>query len=115
MKAADIFILPSQFEGLSNSLLEAMACALPVISTRVGGSIDIIESGVNGLLVEYNNEDHLSQEISRVLGEPGLAASLGKQARETIERQHDMNSIADEYREVYNSLVHKGNNNREVC
>ena len=92
LKAADLFILPSQFEGLSNSLLEAMACALPVISTRVGGSIDIIESGVNGLLVEYNNEDHLSQEISRVLGEPGLAASLGKHARETIERQHDMNS-----------------------
>ena len=107
LKAADLFILPSQFEGLSNSLLEAMACALPVISTRVGGSIDIIESGVNGLLVAYNNEDLLSQEIARVLTEPGLASSLGNHARETIERQHDMKSIADEYIKVYNCLIQK--------
>ena len=107
LQAADLFILPSEFEGLSNALLEAMACALPVISTRVGGSIDIIESGVNGLLVEYDNEEDLSREMSRVLGEPELAASMGKHARETIERQHDMDSIADEYREVYNSLIQK--------
>jgi glycosyltransferase involved in cell wall biosynthesis len=105
LQAADLFILPSEFEGLSNALLEAMACALPVISTSVGGSIDIIESGVNGLLVEYNNEDHLSQEMSRVLVEHELATSLGKQAKATIERHHDMNSIVDEYREVYNSLI----------
>jgi glycosyltransferase involved in cell wall biosynthesis len=84
-----------------------MACGLPVISTSVGGSIDIIERGVNGLLVEYNNEDHLSQAISHVLGEPDLAANLGKHARETIERQHDIHRIADEYRKVYSYLAGK--------
>ena len=107
LRAADLFVLPSQFEGLSNSLLEAMACRLPVISTSVGGSIDIIESGVNGVLIEYNNEERLSQEISNLLGDPELSASLGKHARETVERQHDMDVIAEEYLGVYNSLTRK--------
>lgn len=105
LKAADLFVLPSQFEGLSNALLEAMACGLPVISTRVGGSIDVIESGVNGLLVECNDEDGLSQAIFRVLGDFDLAANLGKHARETIEEKHDMDSIADQYLKVYNNLL----------
>lgn len=105
LKAADLFVLPSQFEGLSNSLLEAMACGLPVISTNVGGSIDIIENGVNGLLVEYNDEDGLSQAISHVLGDSDLAFSLGKHARETVEKKHNIGSIAGEYLNVYNSLI----------
>ena len=105
LKASDLFILPSQFEGLSNSLLEAMACGLPVISTSVGGSIDIIESGVNGLLVEYNNEDGLSQAISRVLEDSELAYNLGKHARETIEGKHDIGSIAEQYLTVYDRLI----------
>ena len=105
LNAADLFVLPSQFEGLSNSLLEAMACGLPVISTNVGGSIDIIENGVNGLLVEYNDEDSLSQAISHVLGDSALAFSLGKHARETVEKKHNIGSIAGEYLNVYNSLI----------
>lgn len=105
LKASDLFILPSQFEGLSNSLLEAMACGLPVISTRVGGSIDVIESGVNGLLVEYNDGDDLSRAISHVLEDPNLATNLGKHARETIEGNHDMDSIADQYLKVYNDVL----------
>ncbi len=105
LKASDLFVLPSQFEGLSNSLLEAMACGLPVISTRVGGSIEIIESGVNGLLVEYNDEDGLSQAISHVCEDSELAAALGKHARQTIEKKHAMESIADQYLQVYERLV----------
>jgi glycosyltransferase involved in cell wall biosynthesis len=105
LNAADLFILPSQFEGLSNSLLEAMACRLPVISTRVGGSIDIIENGVNGLLVAYDDEDGMSQAISHVLEDSELALNLGKHARETIEAQHELDSIADQYLKVYDHLV----------
>ena len=114
LKAADLFVLPSQFEGLSNSLLEAMACGLPVISTSVGGSIDVIESGVNGLLVEYNDEDDLSQAISHVLSESDLAFKLGKCARETVKEKHDIDSIADQYLKVYGSII-KMNSNDEVC
>jgi glycosyltransferase involved in cell wall biosynthesis len=105
LKAADLFVLPSQFEGLSNALLEAMACGLPVISTSVGGSIDIIESGINGLLIEYNDEDALSQAISHVLGDSRLASNLGKHARQTVEKKHDIGSIAKQYLTVYDRLI----------
>ena len=105
LKAADLFILPSRFEGLSNALLEAMACSLPIISTRVGGSIDIIKDGMNGLLVDSESDEQLVDAIVRVMSDPQLASSLGENARKSIEAHHDMDSIADKYREVYNSLV----------
>jgi glycosyltransferase involved in cell wall biosynthesis len=115
LKAADLFVLPSQFEGLSNSLLEAMACGLPVISTKVGGSIDIIENRVNGLLVEYGDEDGLSQAISQVLGDSDLAVNLGNHARETVEEKQDIDRIAEQYSKVYSSFINKMNSNCEVC
>jgi glycosyltransferase involved in cell wall biosynthesis len=104
LHAADLFILPSRFEGLSNALLEAMACALPVISTRVGGSTDIIEHGSNGLLVDVDSEEQLRSAIARVLNDLPLAARLGKGARKTIEEHHDLNSIADTYRMLYKRM-----------
>ena len=104
LNAADVFVLPSRFEGLSNSLLEAMACGLPVISTRVGGSVDTIENGIDGLLVDVDNEEQLSQAISKVLNNFSLAASLGENARKTIEASYDLNKVADKYLELYKKL-----------
>ena len=104
LNAADLFVLPSKFEGLSNSLLEAMACGLPVISTRVGGSIDIIEDGINGLLVDVDNEDQLIQVISKVLNDSSLAISLGKNARQTIVEHYDLDKITETYLELYKKL-----------
>lgn len=104
LNAADLFVLPSRFEGLSNSFLEAMACGLPVISTRVGGSIDIIEDGINGLLVEVDNADQLTQAVERVFNDSLLAIRLGKNARKTVEVHYDLNKIADTYLELYKKL-----------
>ncbi len=104
LNTADVFVLSSRFEGLSNSLLEAMACGLPVISTRVGGSIDIIEGGVDGLLVDVDNEEQLSQAISKVLSNFSLATSLGENARKTIETSYDLNKVTDKYLELYKAL-----------
>ena len=104
LNAADLFVLPSQFEGLSNSLLEAMACGLPVISTRVGGSIDIIEDGINGLLVDVDNEEQLSQAMAKVLCDSLLATRLGEKARETIIEHFDLNEVAKRYTELYKKL-----------
>jgi len=105
LNASDLFVLPSRFEGLSNSLLEAMACELPVISTSVGGSVDIIKDGVNGLLVDIDNEDHLIQAISKVLKDSSLANNLGKNARQTIIERCDLDKIAEEYLELYRKLL----------
>jgi glycosyltransferase involved in cell wall biosynthesis len=104
LKASDLFVLPSRFEGLSNALLEAMACGLPVISTRVGGSRDIIEDGVNGLLVEVDATDQLRDAMERVLCDRQLAANLGANARAAVEAKHDMRRIANAYCALYRDL-----------
>ena len=104
LNAADLFVLPSQYEGLSNSLLEAMACGLPVISTRVGGSIDIIEDGINGLLVDVDNEEQFTKAILRVFNDSLLAISLGKNARQTIVMQYDLDKISETYLELYKKI-----------
>jgi glycosyltransferase involved in cell wall biosynthesis len=104
LKASDLFVLPSRFEGLSNALLEAMACGLPVISTRVGGSRDIIEDGVNGLLVEVDAMDQLRDAMERVLRDRRLAAALGANARSAVETKHDMKSVANAYINLYRDL-----------
>jgi glycosyltransferase involved in cell wall biosynthesis len=104
LAASDVFVLPSRFEGLSNALLEAMACGLPVVSTRVGGSKDLIQDGVNGLLVDVDNEEHLAGTMGRVLGDRQLAESLGKNARETVKARHDIGTIADAYLSLYREL-----------
>jgi glycosyltransferase involved in cell wall biosynthesis len=104
LQASDLFILPSRFEGLSNSLLEAMACALPVISTRVGGSTDIIEHGSNGLLVDVDNVEQVRSAITDVFDDSRRAARLGKGARKTIEEYHDVSTIAEKYMQLYKSM-----------
>jgi len=104
LKASDLFVLPSRFEGLSNALLEAMACGLPVISTRVGGSRDIIEDGVNGLLVEVDAMEQLRDAMERVLCDRQLAAALGENARASVEAKHDMRRIANAYGALYRDL-----------
>ena len=108
LNAADLFVLPSRFEGLSNSLLEAMACGLPVISTRVGGSIDIIEDGISGLLIEVDSKDQLTQAISKVLNDPLLATALGKNAREKIVDRFDLNVVTQQYLVLYKKLNNTG-------
>lgn len=104
LNASDIFVLPSRFEGLSNSLLEAMACGLPVISTRVGGSIDLINNGINGLLVDVDNEEQLARAISTVLKDPLLCTQMGRNARTTIEANYDLNMVTDRYIELYKEI-----------
>jgi glycosyltransferase involved in cell wall biosynthesis len=104
LAASDVFVLPSRFEGLSNALLEAMSCGLPVISTRVGGSKDLIQDGVNGLLVDIDNEEQLAGAMGLVFGDRQLAESLGKNARETVKAKHDISKIADAYIAFYKNL-----------
>lgn len=67
LMASDIFVLPSELEGLSCSLLEALACGLPVITTNVGGAPELIESGKNGILIKLNSPKELENAIVELL------------------------------------------------
>ena len=104
-QASDVFVLPSLAEGMSNVLLEAMATGLPCIVTRVGGNLDLIEDGINGLLVEPRDAHQLSEAILRLLQDHDFAINLGRAARQTVERGYSMKEVADRYIKLYQELL----------
>ena len=99
-----LFVLPSHAEGLPMSLLEAMAAGCAVVSTRVGGIPDVVQDGVNGLLVAPRQPLHLAEAIARLLSEAGLAAKLGRAARATIARRHSPEAAVRKLGEIYTDL-----------
>jgi glycosyltransferase involved in cell wall biosynthesis len=104
LHGADIFVLPSRSEGLSNAILEAMACGLPVIATRCAGNTELIAVGVNGLLVEPGNVNHLSNALTQLITDPEKAAALGLRARQMVGEKYDLQNIAGEYLELYSQI-----------
>lgn len=83
---AEIFVLSSDFEGLSNALLEAMMMGFPCISTDCEGSTDVIEDGVDGLLIHRGNEDELVSSMLILAENEEYRERLGVQAKITAER-----------------------------
>ncbi|HEY6286782.1 MAG TPA: glycosyltransferase family 4 protein, partial [Ktedonobacteraceae bacterium] len=101
----NLAVLPSRWEGMPNAVLEAMACGLPCVATRVSGSEDIIQHGVNGLLVEPEDYQGLAQGLLTLLCNPALARQYGSAARTTIEQHYSLEHITDRYVELYQRIV----------
>lgn len=93
LNSCDLFILPSLYEGHPKALLEAMACGLPVIGTRVPGIQELIRDGETGLLCEPNAES-IRVAIQRALADPDLRRRLGANARKYIEENFSLQRIA---------------------
>ncbi|MBU4015834.1 glycosyltransferase family 4 protein [Patescibacteria group bacterium] len=102
---SDIFVFPSFQEGFPNSVLEAMACGLPVIATRIGGIVDVIKDEENGLLVEPGNANQLADALKRLICDAEYASALGRNALKTIRKNYDINVIANEYIDLYTGLM----------
>ncbi len=107
LHATDIFVLPSLQEGMPNSLLEAMACGLPVVATRIGGVVDIIDDERDGILVEPGDSGGLAEGIARLLRENALADRIARNAYDKIRTMYSLDSIAPRYIELYNVLCRK--------
>jgi glycosyltransferase involved in cell wall biosynthesis len=101
LQQASVFVLPSHSEGVPNVILEAMAFALPIIATAVGGIPDIIQDGRNGLLIPPADSAALRLALARLLSDQDLAAKLGTQARRDAESCYSLNKIVDKYLELY--------------
>ena len=80
----DVFIHPSLRDGIPNAILEAMACEKTVIATPVGGILDILEDGKNGMFVKVNDATMLAEKIRKLFENQSLRTSLGKRAREIV-------------------------------
>jgi glycosyltransferase involved in cell wall biosynthesis len=96
-----IFILPSYAEGMPMALLEAMSWRLPVIATPVGGVPQVVESEVNGLLVEPGDVEGLTRALARLLEDTGLRQRLGEAARKTVETRFALGQALGQLSEIY--------------
>jgi glycosyltransferase involved in cell wall biosynthesis len=99
------FVLPSRWEGMPNALLEAMACGLPCVATRVSGSEDIITHGINGLLVEPEQPVELAQALRDLIEDTDLARRLSVEARATVIGHYRLSSVVEECEKLYDNLV----------
>ncbi len=105
LRLMDIFVLPSLGEGISNTLLEAMATGLPLVATRVGGNPELIEEGVNGCLVPVADPQALVHSLKALLEEPQNLALYGERSLNKVQKNFDWNRTVEEYLGVYDQLL----------
>jgi glycosyltransferase involved in cell wall biosynthesis len=105
LQASDIFVFPTEKEAFGISLIEAMACGLPVIATSVGGLKDILEHGKNGWVVRAGDEDDLHQALHGMLSDPVLAESLGKAAWQTVQERYSTQHVTQAYVDLFKKLL----------
>lgn len=108
LNMSDIFVFPSFSEGMPNSLLEAMACGLPVIASRIGGVVDVVEDGKSGILFEPGDVSGLASAMVRLLRDEELRQRLGTEARKRIVDNFSIDRVADEYIKLYKKLIVHG-------
>ncbi len=100
----DVYVNTSRFEGMSNTILEAMASRKPVVATAVGGTPHLVQDGVSGLLAPAGDDAGLGDHIMRLLTDSTLAADIGAAGRAMVERQHSMNAMVRANGELYQEL-----------
>jgi len=107
LPALDVFALASDTEGLSNAILEAQACGLPVIATHVGGNPDLVDDDC-GVLVPARDPDAMAEAMRALLRDADLRKRMGAAARSRVVRNHSLDSMTQTYASLYRELVHAG-------
>ncbi|HKV62614.1 MAG TPA: glycosyltransferase [Candidatus Acidoferrum sp.] len=105
LNAMDVFVLPSLNEGMSNTLLEAMACGLPALATNVGGNPEIIKNNVNGCLFTPGDTTWLAEKLQNLARNPGLVHQLGTAARNHAIESFGLSRMLESYRSFYLDLA----------
>jgi glycosyltransferase involved in cell wall biosynthesis len=106
----DILVRPSLLEGMPLTVLEAMACAIPVVASRVAGTVELIKDGETGLLIDPGDAAQLSKALTTLIKDEGKRLALGKNARRYVERHFSWDKAAVQTLETYKKIVeeHEG-------
>lgn len=112
MRGLDCFVLPSLGEGISNTILEAMASGLPVIATAVGGNVELVDERLNGRLIPAANPAALAEAIVDLASQPESARTMGQHSRRLVEERYSMAAMVSSYQQLYDRLL--GRNTRHL-
>lgn len=104
LQAADVFVHPTHADGMSNAVLEAMACGLPIVATEHGATRGFMEDGREALLVPVRDPDALAAALRRMVSDPALRRRLGSAARDSA-RRYEIPGIVDRIEAEYLTLV----------
>jgi sugar transferase (PEP-CTERM/EpsH1 system associated) len=105
MRMLDCFVLPSLAEGVSNTILEAMASGLPVVATRVGANPELVQHGHTGLIVPGNDPAAMADALRQLVADPAGAQQMGRRGREVAVQRFSMQAMANRYQGLYDSLL----------
>jgi glycosyltransferase involved in cell wall biosynthesis len=103
LRELDIFVLPSLGEGISNTILEAMASGLPVVATKVGGNQELVEEGRTGTLVPAGEPEALANALRTYVDSPNVGKYQGKMGRRRVEDMFSLASMIKSYKKLYDS------------
>ncbi|MEK8053334.1 TIGR03088 family PEP-CTERM/XrtA system glycosyltransferase [Ideonella sp. DXS22W] len=105
MRALDCFVLPSLAEGISNTILEAMACRLPVVATAVGGNAELVQHERTGLVVPAGDVDAMARAMLTLAADRRRASGWGLAGRERVEREFSLQAMVVAYQALYDRLL----------
>jgi sugar transferase (PEP-CTERM/EpsH1 system associated) len=107
MRGFDLFVLPSLAEGISNTILEAMATGLPVLATAVGGNLELVQAGETGTLVPRDDPESMARALRAYAENGELCRRHGEAARRAIETRFGMEAMVDAYMTIYDKWLAK--------
>ncbi len=114
MRRFNCFVLPSLSEGISNTILEAMACALPVVATDVGGNAELVQQGRTGLLVEAGDIDGMAQSLLKIYDAGDRSQAMGAEGRREVESRFSLPAMVGAYQALYDKeLARAGHQTRK--
>lgn len=114
MRGLDLFVLPSLAEGISNTILEAMASGLPVVATAVGGNPELVDEGRTGTLVPPADPQAMAQAMLRYYADAAECRRQGREARRTAEHDFSMAAMVSGYLAIYDRMLERQRNARST-
>lgn len=105
MRGLDCFVLPSLAEGISNTILEAMAAGLPVLATGVGANVELVAHAETGVVVAAGEPGPMAQQLAWLAGNPAQAAAMGRAGRVRVEQRFSLGAMVAAYEGVYQRVL----------